>query len=208
VAASRLPLSRNGIIMIDQHALDTLFTQARSQRAWLDKPVTNGQLREIYELMKWGPTSGNCSPIRIAFVKSPEAKAKLAACMDEGNVEKVLTAPITAIIGMDMAFPRKLPQLWPYGDAQAWYEGNDQKIAETALRNSSLQGAYFMLAARAIGLDCGPMSGFDANKINESFFVGTQVKANFVCGIGYGDHSKLKPRLPRLTFEASCAIVL
>jgi 3-hydroxypropanoate dehydrogenase len=194
--------------MLDQHALDILFTQARTHRAWLDKPVTNGQLREIYELMKWGPTAGNASPARIAFVKSPEAKAKLAACMDQGNVGKVLSAPITAIIGMDMAFTRRLPQLYPHANAQAWYEGNEKKIEETAFRNSSLQGAYFMLAARAIGLDCGPMSGFDAGKIDEMFFAGTKVKVNFVCSIGYGDHEKLEPRLPRLTFEASCAIVL
>ena len=166
------------------------------------------QLREIYELMKWAPTSANCSPVRIAFIKSPEAKARLAACMDKGNVDKVKAAPITAIIGMDMAFPRKLPQLFPHANAQAWFAGNDKKIEETAFRNSSLQGGYFIMAARAIGLDCGPMSGFDAEKVNAEFFVGTQVKANFVCSIGYGDHDKLKPRLPRLTFDASCAIVL
>lgn len=194
--------------MLNQQALDTLFTQARTHNVWLDKPVTNGQLREIYELMKWAPTAANCSPVRIAFIKSPEAKAKLAACMDSGNVDKVKAAPVTAIIGMDMAFPRKLPQLFPHANAQAWFTGNDKKIEETAFRNSSLQGAYFIMAARAIGLDCGPMSGFDAEKVNTEFFVGTQVKANFICSIGYGDHEKVKPRLPRLTFEASCAIVL
>jgi 3-hydroxypropanoate dehydrogenase len=194
--------------MLNQEALDTLFIQARTHNVWLDKPVTNGQLREIYELMKWAPTSANCSPARIAFVKSPEAKARLSACMDKGNADKVKAAPVTAIIGMDMAFPRKLPQLFPHANAQAWFSGNDKKIEETAFRNSSLQGAYFILAARAIGLDCGPMSGFDAEKVNAAFFVGTQVKANFICSIGYGDHEKLMPRLPRLTFEASCAIVL
>jgi 3-hydroxypropanoate dehydrogenase len=193
--------------MSDQHTLDTLFTQARTQRAWLDKPVTNGQLREIYELMKWCPTAANSQPARIAFIKSKEAKARLAACVDQGNVERVLTAPITAIIGMDMAFPRKLPQLFPKPGAQTWFD-DDRLREETAFRNSSLQGAYFILAARAIGLDCGPMSGFDAAKVNENFFVGTQVKANFICGIGYGDKEKLAPRLPRLTFEAACAIVL
>jgi 3-hydroxypropanoate dehydrogenase len=193
--------------MSDQHTLDTIFTQARTQRAWLDKPVTNGQLREIYELMKWCPTSANCQPTRIAFVKSKEAKARLAACVDQGNVERVLTAPITAIIGMDMAFPRKLPQLFPKPGVQTWFD-DDKLREETAFRNSSLQGGYFILAARAIGLDCGPMSGFDAAKVNEAFFVGTQVKANFICGIGYGDKEKLTPRLPRLTFEAACAIVL
>ena len=194
--------------MLNQEALDTLFTQARTHSVWLDKPVTNGQLREIYELMKWAPTSMNCSPVRIAFIKSPEAKARLAACMAPGNVEKVKSAPVTAIIGMDMAFPRKLPQLFPHVDAQAVFGGNDKLIEETAFRNSSLQGGYFIMAARAIGLDCGPMSGFDAEKVNAEFFVGTQVKANFVCSIGYADHEKVKPRLRRLTFEASCAIVL
>lgn len=194
--------------MLNQQALDTLFTQARTHSVWLDKPVTNGQLREIYELLKWGPTSANCSPARIAFVKSPEARARLAACVAAGNVDKVKAAPVTAIIGMDMAFPRKLPQLFPHTNAQAWFEGDDKKIEETAFRNSSLQGAYFIMAARAIGLDCGPMSGFDAEKVNAEFFVGTKVKVNFICSIGYGDHEKVKPRLPRLTFEAACAIVL
>lgn len=194
--------------MLDQQALDTLFINARTHRAWLDKPVTNGQLREIYELMKWGPTASNSSPTRIAFIKSPEAKARLADCMDEGNRQKVLSAPITAIIGMDMAFPRKMGQLYPHADMQTWFEQHADQIPEIALRNSSLQGGYFIMAARAVGLDCGPMSGFDADKINETFFVGTQVKANFVCSIGYGDHSKVKPRLRRLTFEAACAIVL
>lgn len=194
--------------MLNQEALDTLFTQAHTNSVWLDKPVTNGQLRDIYELMKWAPTSMNCQPARIAFVKSPEAKEKLAACVSAGNVQKVKTAPITAIIGMDMAFVRKMPQLFPHMDAQAVFAGNDKLIEDTAFRNSSLQGAYFIMAARAIGLDCGPMSGFDAEKVNETFFVGTQVKANFICSIGYGDHEKIKPRLPRLTFEAACAIVL
>ena len=165
-------------------------------------------MREIYELMKWAPTSMNSQPARIAFVKSPEAKQKLAACVSAGNVQKVLPAPITAIIGMDMAFPRKMPQLFPHMDAQALFAANEKLTEETAFRNSSLQGAYFIMAARAIGLDCGPMSGFDAAKVNEAFFVGTKVQANFICSIGYGDHEKIKPRLPRLTFDAACAIVL
>jgi len=199
--------SRKRTIMLDQHALDTLFIEARTQRAWLDKPVTNGQLRDIYELMKWGPTAANCQPTRIAFVKSAEAKERLAACVHEGNVEKVRTAPVTAIIGMDMAFTRKLAQLFPVANAAEWY-ADDKVREETAFRNSSLQGGYFIMAARAVGLDCGPMSGFDADKVNAEFFTGTQVKANFICGLGYGDKEKLGPRLPRLTFEAACAIVL
>ena len=196
------------VAMLNQEALDTLFTKAHTNTVWLDKPVTNGQLREIYELMKWAPTSMNSQPARIAFVKSPEAKQKLAACVSAGNVQKVLTAPITAIIGMDMAFPRKMPQLFPHMDAQALFAANEKLTEETAFRNSSLQGAYFIMAARAIGLDCGPMSGFDAAKVNEAFFVGTKVQANFICSIGYGDHEKIKPRLSRLTFDAACAIVL
>nr|WP_143710524.1 malonic semialdehyde reductase [Janthinobacterium sp. Marseille] len=196
------------VAMLNQEALDTLFTKAHTNTVWQDKPVTNGQLREIYELMKWAPTSMNSQPARIAFIKSPEAKQKLAACVSAGNVQKVLTAPITAIIGMDMAFPRKMPQLFPHMDAQALFAANEKLTEETAFRNSSLQGAYFIMAARAIGLDCGPMSGFDAAKVNEAFFVGTKVQANFICSIGYGDHEKIKPRLPRLTFEAACAIVL
>jgi 3-hydroxypropanoate dehydrogenase len=196
------------VAMLNQEALDTLFTKAHTNTVWTDKPVTNGQLREIYELMKWAPTSMNSQPARIAFIKSPEAKAKLAACVSAGNVQKVLTAPITAIIGMDMAFPRKMPQLFPHMDAQSLFNADEKLTEETAFRNSSLQGAYFIMAARAIGLDCGPMSGFDAAKVNEAFFVGTKVQANFICSIGYGDHEKIKPRLPRLTFEAACAIVL
>lgn len=194
--------------MVNQEAIETLFTHAHTNHAWLDKPVTNGQLREIYELMKWCPTAFNSAPTRIAFIKSPQAKEKLAACVSAGNVEKVKTAPITAIIGMDMAFARKMPQLYPPYNVQALMDGNPALAEETAFRNSSLQGGYFMLAARAIGLDVGPMSGFDADKVNETFFVGTQVKANFLCSIGYGDHTAIKPRLPRLTFDAACAIVL
>jgi len=194
--------------MVNQEAIETLFTHAHTNHAWLDKPVTNGQLREIYELMKWCPTAFNSAPTRIAFIKSPQAKEKLVACVSAGNVEKVKTAPITAIIGMDMAFARKMPQLYPPYNVQALMDGNPALAEETAFRNSSLQGGYFMLAARAIGLDVGPMSGFDADKVNETFFVGTQVKANFLCSIGYGDHTAIKPRLPRLTFDAACAIVL
>jgi len=194
--------------MVNQEAIETLFTHAHTNHAWLDKPVTNGQLREIYELMKWCPTAFNSAPTRIAFIKSPQAKEKLVACVSAGNVEKVKTAPITAIIGMDMAFARKMPQLYPPYNVQALMDGNPALAEETAFRNSSLQGGYFILAARAIGLDVGPMSGFDADKVNETFFVGTQVKANFLCSIGYGDHTAIKPRLPRLTFDAACAIVL
>jgi 3-hydroxypropanoate dehydrogenase len=192
--------------MLDQHALDTLFNEARTHGEWLDTPVTDEQLRQIYDLMKWGPTSANSSPARLVFAHSPEAKEKLAACMAAGNVDKVKAAPVTAIIGMDMEFYEKLPQLFPHTDARSWFAGKPKAIEATAFRNSSLQGAYFIIAARALGLDCGPMSGFDEEKINAAFFAGTPVRVNFVCSIGYGDLSKLHSRSPRLSFEEACRI--
>ncbi|MGZ3157743.1 MAG: malonic semialdehyde reductase [Burkholderiaceae bacterium] len=192
--------------MLDETALDTLFRQARTHNVWQDKPVTDQQLHQIYDLMKWGPTSANCSPARIVFVKSTEEKEKLVACMSEGNAAKTRAAPVTAIIGMDMAFYEKLPQLFPHTDARSWFAGNQPLIDATALRNSSLQGGYLIMAARALGLDCGPMSGFDADKVNATFFAGTTIKANFVCSLGYGDRSKLHPRSPRFAFEEACSI--
>lgn len=185
----------------------TLFTTARSHSFWLNKPVDDDLLRQIFDLAKWGATSANCSPARIVFVKSAAEKEKLLVCMDQGNVEKTKTAPVVAIIGMDMQFYEKLPQLFPHADAKSWFAGNQPLIEATAFRNSSLQGAYFMLAARALGLDCGPMSGFDANKVNAAFFADSSVKANFVCGLGYGDATKLFPRSPRLAFDEACRIV-
>jgi nitroreductase len=193
--------------MLDNATLDTLFRSARSHNGWLDTPVTDEQLQKIYDLVKWGPTSANCSPMRLVFVQSAAAKEKLVTCMSEGNAAKTAQAPVTAIIGMDMAFYEKLPQLFPHTDAKAWFVGNQASIDATAFRNSSLQGAYFMLAARAVGLDCGPMSGFDDAKLNAAFFDGTTVKANFVCSIGHGDASKLFGRSPRLTFDEACKVL-
>lgn len=193
--------------MLNEDALKTLFLEARTHNGWQDKPVSDEQLRQIYDLMKWGPTSANCSPARIVFVKSAQAKEKLLACMNAGNIEKTRTAPVTAIIGMDMEFYEQLPKLFPHNsDARSWFAGNQPNINTTALRNSSLQGGYFIMAARAAGLDCAPMSGFDANKMNQAFFAGTSIKANFVCSIGYGDPGKLHPRGPRLSFEEACRI--
>ncbi|WP_420475832.1 malonic semialdehyde reductase [Noviherbaspirillum sp. ST9] len=193
--------------MLNDTALQTLFTDARTHNGWRDKPVTDEQLKQLYDLLKWGPTSANCSPARIVFVKSPEAKEKLLACMNPGNIDKTKSAPVTAIIGMDMEFYEKLPQLFPHNlDARSWFAGNQPNIDATAMRNSSLQGGYFIMAARALGLDCAPMSGFNADKMNETFFKGTSVKANFVCSIGYGDTSKLHPRGPRLSFDEACRI--
>lgn len=193
--------------MLNDAALSTLFLEARTYNAWRDKPVSDEQLRQIYDLMKWGPTSANCSPARIVFVKSPEAKEKLLACMNPGNVEKTRTAPATAIIGMDMEFYEKLPKLFPHTDARSWFAGNQSLIEATAMRNSSLQGGYLIMAARAVGLDCAPMSGFDADKVNKTFFAGTSIKANFVCSLGYGDTGKLRARGPRLSFDEACKIV-
>ena len=193
--------------MLNQEQLSILFSAARTHNDWLNKEVPDSLLKAIYEEMKWGATSANASPARLVFIKSPEQKQKLLACMSEGNQEKTKSAPVTVIIAMDMAFYDKLPKLFPHADARSWFAGNDAAIESTAFRNSSLQGAYMMLAARALGLDCGPMSGFDANKINADFFAGTDVKVNFVCNLGYGDAQKLFPRSPRLDFDEACQII-
>lgn len=193
---------------LDSDALDTLFRSARSHSYWLDKPVTDEQLHKLYELMKWGPTSGNCTPTRLVFVRSRQAKERLKPSLDAGNVNKSMTAPVVAIIGMDLEFYEKLPRLFPHDPAaRTWFEGKPEKIRITALRNSSLQGAYFILAARSLGLDCGPMSGFDNEKLNTEFFPDGKVKSNFICAIGYGDASRLHPRGPRLEFNEVVQIV-
>ncbi len=186
---------------------EQLFTEAHTQAGFLPTPVPDDTLRAIYELMKWGPTSANCSPARILFVRTPEAKARLIPCMDAGsNQRKVQEAPVTALIGMDMAFHEQLPRLFPHTDARSWFAGKPQKIQETAFRNSSLQGGYFIVAARAVGLDCGPMSGFDAARVDAEFWAGTEVKTNFVCTLGHGDASRVKPRNPRLSFDEACRL--
>lgn len=192
---------------LDSAALDQLFRAARTHNGWLDRPVADSLLAELHDLMKWGPTSANCWPLRIVYVKSPEAKARLVPLMMEGNRAKTQAAPVTAILGMDMRFYEELPRLFPHTDAKSWFVGNDALIEATAFRNSSLQGAYFMLAARALGLDCGPMSGFDADRINAEFFAGSQTKVNFICNLGYGDPAALFPRSPRPEFAEVCKIV-
>jgi nitroreductase len=184
-----------------------LFSDARTFSHWRDAPVSDELLRQIYERMKWGPTSANCSPARIVFVRTTEAKERLAACMDAGNVAKVRAAPVTAIIGMDMAFPEMLPRLYPHADARAWFAGNLALTEKTAFRNSSLQGGYFIIAARSLGLDCGPMSGFDAGALNSAFFDGTAIQVNFVCSLGYGEPARLHPRGPRLEFNEACEVL-
>lgn len=183
---------------------EQLFTEARTQNGYLPEPVSEDTLRRLYELLKWGPTSANCSPARLLFVKSEEGRQKLLACMSAGNAPKVREAPVTVIIGMDLAFPDRLPQLFPHTDARAWFEGKPELIASTAFRNSSLQGGYLILAARALGLDCGPMSGFDAGQMDATFWAGTAVKTNFVCTLGRGDPTKVFARSPRLAFDEAC----
>lgn len=191
---------------LSDQALDQLFREARSYNAWQEKEVSEELLHQLYELMKWGPTSANSSPARIIFVKSDEAKERLKPSLNEGNVEKSMTAPVVAIVGMDMEFHEQLPKLFPHTDARSWFAGNQAKIEENAMRNSSLQGAYLMMAARALGLDCGPMSGFDNAKLEAAFFPDGKVKANFICALGYGSTENLYPRGPRLSFDEACSI--
>ena len=192
---------------LSQEALAQLFTQARTHNGWRPIDVPDALLREAVEISRWGPTSANCSPLRIVFVRSPEAKAQLAPAMSPANRDKTIAAPATAIIGYDLDFIDRLPQLYPATDARAWFVGNDALIEETAFRNGTLQAAYFLLALRALGLNAGPMSGFDKEKVNATFFAGTRIKSNFLINIGYGDPSKLYPRGPRLAFDEMAKIL-
>lgn len=187
-------------------ALDQLFRTARTQNTFQDRPVEDSQLRALYDLLKWAPTSANSSPARFVFVKSAEAKQKLAPALSEGNLAKTLAAPVTAIVGFDLDFHEKLPYLFPHTDAKAWFDGPREGRHEAAFRNGSLQGAYLILAARALGLDAGPMSGFDPAKVDEAFFAGTAIKSNFLVNLGYGDPSGIFPRLPRLSFDEAARI--
>ena len=183
---------------------EQLFDNARTHNGFHAEPIPETTLHHLYDLAKWGPTSANCSPARFIFVSTPEGKEKLLAGMAPGNVEKTRSAPVSVIIGMDMAFFEKLPHLFPHADAKAWFVGNQPLIDATAFRNGSIQGGYFILAARALGLDCGPMSGFDPAKVDAAFWAGTSVKTNFICNLGRGDTSKLFSRSPRLSFDEAC----
>ncbi len=183
-----------------------LFDNARSHNEFAAAAIPETTLRQLYDLLKWAPTSANCSPARFIFVTTPEAKARLLPAMSPGNLEKTKQAPVSVIIGMDMAFYNKLPQLFPHADAKSWFVGNEAMIAATAFRNSSMQGAYLIMAARSLGLDCGPMSGFDAAKVDAEFWAGSSVKTNFIVNLGHGDASKLFSRSPRLSFEEACQI--
>jgi 3-hydroxypropanoate dehydrogenase len=194
--------------LMSDDGLDLIFRKARTHMHWLDKPVDDALLRQVYDLAKMGPTSANMCPLRIVFVKSPEAKERLKPALDAGNVGKTMAAPVTAVLGMDVHFYEQLPKLYPHADARAWFKDLPENVLEyVALRNSSLQGAYFMLAARSLGLDCGPMSGFNNAKVDAAFFAGSTVKSNFLCNLGYGDASKLHSRSPRLAFEEACRLV-
>lgn len=192
---------------IPDPTLDQLFREARTHVAWLPKPVPMELLKQAYDLAKVGPTSANGSPARFVFLTTPEAKNRLRPTLAPGNVEKTMAAPVTTIIAWDSEFHDHLPRLFPHADMRSYFVGNPALIEETGLRNGSLQGAYFILAARAVGLDCGPMSGFDAAKVNAEFFPDGKWKANFLCNLGYGDKSKLHPRNPRLSFEEACRVL-
>jgi 3-hydroxypropanoate dehydrogenase len=196
--------------MLDSTALDTLFRTARTFSAgphtWLPTAVSEEQLRQVWDLAKMGPTSANCGPARVVFVTTSAGKDKLAPALDEGNLRRTMEAPATAIVGMDMAFYEKLPYLFPHTDAKSWFAGKPDNIRTTAMRNSSLQGAYLIIAARALGLDCGPMSGFDNGKVDAAFFAGTQITSNFLINLGYGNRATLHPRNPRLSFDEACSI--
>jgi 3-hydroxypropanoate dehydrogenase len=192
---------------ISREALDQLFLEARTHNVWFNRPVPLELLREVHELARMGPTSANCSPARFVFLTTKAAKDRLLPALAPGNVAKTMTAPVTAIIAYDTEFYEQLPRLFPHADARSWFVGNQPLIDETAFRNGTLQGAYLMLAARALGLDCGPMSGFDPAKVNAEFFPDGKWKANFLCNLGHGDPSRLFPRSPRLAFDEACKVL-
>lgn len=192
---------------ISTSALDQLFLEARSQNAWQDKEVSDDVLHELIDITKMGPTSANCCPARFVFAKSKESRERLAAHVSQGNFSKVMEASACAIIGHDLEFYEHLPRLFPHTDAKSWFEGNEENIKTTAFRNGTLQGAYFMIAARALGLDVGPMSGFDNEAVDKDFFAGTQIKSNFICSIGQGDPSALFGRSPRFDFSDMAEIL-
>jgi 3-hydroxypropanoate dehydrogenase len=194
--------------MLSDESLDILFRKARTLRAWLPKPVSDDLLRELYDLMKWGPTSGNSCPARILFLRTPEAKERLRPILSPGNVDQTMKAPVTAVVAYDLKFYDQLPKLVPHNPkASEEFVSSPELAAATAFRNGSLQGGYFILAARSVGLDCGPMSGFDNAKLDAEFFPAGNVKSNFLCNLGYGDPSKLHPRAPRLDFDEACQLL-
>lgn len=193
--------------MLDNNSLDTLWRNARSYNGWLDTEVDDAQLHALYELLKLAPTAANSCPARFVFIKSNEAKARLKPTLAEGNVDKAMSAPVIAIIAYDTEFYNHLPFLFPHTDAKSWYEGNDAKIKETATMNATLQGAYLIMAARSVGLDCGPMGGFDNAALDAEFFADGKYKSLFICALGYGDAASIYPRSPRFEFSTVCSII-
>ncbi|NIA72538.1 malonic semialdehyde reductase [Pelagibius litoralis] len=193
--------------ILSDAGLDQIFRDARTHSVWQDTGVSDVLLEAIYDLAKMGPTSANCSPMRVLFLRSKEAKERLRPALDAGNVDKTMAAPATAILAYDMEFYEKLPALFPHADARSWFAGKPKAIEQTAQRNGSLQGAYFIIAARALGLDCGPMSGFNRTKVDEVFFADTPWRSNFLCNLGHGDPEKLHPRSPRLDFDEACRLL-
>ena len=191
---------------LNSEALDQLFFAARTHNAFAPEPIPEATLRQLYDLMKWGPTSMNCQPARLVFVTTAEGKALLAPALSPGNLEKTMAAPATVIIATDRRFYEHLPTLFPSYDARPTFEADEALATSTALRNGTLQGAYLILAARALGLDCGPMSGFDAGKLDAAFFPDGRYQANFLCNLGIGDPAAVHPRGPRLSFEQACRI--
>lgn len=187
-------------------ALDQIFRSARTHNGFAPDPVSDETLRALYDLMKWGPTSANCCPARIVFIRSHEAKEKLRPCLMPGNVDKTMAAPVTALLGRDLEFYEHLPRLFPHADAKSWFAGNEPAIQHAAMLNASLQSGYFIVAARALGLDCGPMSGFNSEMADAAFFAGTRIKSFMLVNLGRGDPSKLYPRGPRFEFAEACRI--
>ncbi len=192
---------------VNDEALDTVFRNARTRNGWQGRPVSETLIQAVYDLTRLGPTSANCSPARFLFLASKDAKARLEPHLIESNKTKTMAAPCCVLIGYDLEFYERLPDLFPHTDARSWFAGNDELIEETAFRNSSLQGAYLIVAARAVGLDCGPMSGFDKAGVDKEFFPDGKVKSNFLCSIGYGTDEDLFPRSPRLDFSEACEIL-
>lgn len=193
--------------MISQDSLNQLFLEAHTHNAWSDKPVSDDLLRQVFDLAKMAPTSANCSPMRVLFVTSQDAKEKLKPCLAAGNVDKTMAAPVTAIVAHDLEFYEHLPRLFPHADARSWFAGNDPFIKSTAEFNGALQAAYLIIAARACGLDCGPMTGFDKQAVDTAFFDGTTYKSNMLCNLGYGDIAGVHPRSPRFDFEDVCKVI-
>jgi 3-hydroxypropanoate dehydrogenase len=191
--------------VLSDEGCDLLFREARSHNGWLDEPVAEETLRAAFDIAKMGPTSANCSPMRIIFLRSAESREKLRPCLSSGNTDKTMSAPVTAIIANDFEFYEHLPRLFPHDDAKSWFVGNQAVVDATAFRNGSLQAAYFMLACRAVGLDCGPMSGYDIDMVDDLFFKGTKTRSNFLCNLGYGDPSALFGKSPRFDFDDVCS---